>query len=236
MLKPMNTRKNSFFHSFSISTSRFYEERKAHSSWGYFHNLQKLVHMQRRALAAESDYVRKIASSQSSSSLSFSADAREKGAVPLSLIGHIQLLISFTSVPRQRWVPNRGKQTAAPLSSKRGTGRERSFYIEQAHSAHRFPLKDITCVLLAQTHASNKPVSEDEKADDVFSRQHLYCGTPVVTSWAVAGQQVVFLHMYLQTRVTLRAFPVATPRGRSSSSHGGDPQTLGQKYPYCPVM
>ncbi len=43
------------------------------------HNPQKLVHMQRRALAAESDYVRKIASSQSSSSLSFSADARKKG-------------------------------------------------------------------------------------------------------------------------------------------------------------
>ncbi len=40
---------------------------------------------------------------------------------------------------------------------------------------------------------------------------------PVVTSWAVAGQQVVFLHMYLQTRVTLRAFPVATPRGHSVS-------------------
>ncbi len=66
-----------------------------------------------------------------------------KGAVPLSLIGHIQLLISFTSVPRQ--VPNRGKQTAAPLSSKRGTGRERSFYIEKAHSARRFPLEDIAC-------------------------------------------------------------------------------------------
>ncbi len=75
---------------------------------------------------------------------------------------------------------------------------------------------------LTRLHASNKPVSEDEKADDVFSRRHLYCGTPVVTSWAVAGQQVVFLHMYLQTRVTLRAFPVATPRGRSSSSHGGE--------------
>ncbi len=73
-------------------------------------------------------------------------------------------------------------------------------------------------------HASNKSVSEDEKADDVFSRRHLYCGTPVVTSWAVAGQQVVFLHMYLQTRVTLRAFPVATTRGRSSSSHGGEQQ------------
>ncbi len=136
MLKPMNTRKNSFFHSFSIFFST---------------TPKKLVHMQRRALAAESDCVRKIASSQSSSSLSFSTDAREKGAVPLSLIGHIQLLISFTSMPRQRWVPNRGKQTAAPLSSKRGTGRERSFYIEKANSARRFPLKDIVCVLLAQT-------------------------------------------------------------------------------------
>ncbi len=59
--------------------------------------------------------------------------------------------------------------------------------------------------------------ASDEEADDVISRRHLYCGTPVVTSWAVASQQVVFLHMYLQTRVTLRAFPVATPRGRSVS-------------------
>ncbi len=59
--------------------------------------------------------------------------------------------------------------------------------------------------------------ASDEEADDVISRRHLYCGAPVVTSWAVAGQQVVFLHMYLQTRVTLRAFPVATPRGRSVS-------------------
>ncbi len=79
------------------------------------------------------------------------------------------------------------------------------------------------CTLTRFTlHASNKPVSEDEKADDVSSRRHLYCGTPVVTSWAVAGQQVVFFHMYLQTQVTLRAFPVATPRGRSSSSHEGE--------------
>ncbi len=62
--------------------------------------------------------------------------------------------------------------------------------------------------------------ASDEEADDVFSRRHLYCGTPVVTSWAVAGQQVVFLHMYLQTRVTLRAFPVATPRGPPSGNHG----------------
>ncbi len=59
--------------------------------------------------------------------------------------------------------------------------------------------------------------ASDEEADDVISRRHLYCGTPVVMSWAVAGQQVVFLHMYLQTGVTLKAFPVATPRGRSVS-------------------
>ncbi len=49
---------------------------------------------------------------------------------------------------------------------------------------------------------------------------------PVVTSWAVAGQRMVFLHMYLQTRVTLEAFPVATPRGRSSSSHEEGNMTL----------
>ncbi len=88
----------------------------------------------------------KIASSQSSSSLSFSADAREKGAVPLFFLTHRPHPTAnfITSVPRQRWVPNRGKQTAAPR-------RERSFYIEKAHSARRFPLKDIACVLVAQT-------------------------------------------------------------------------------------
>ncbi len=35
--------------------------------------------------------------------------------------------ISIASVPRQRWVPNRGKQTAAPLSSKRGTDENGAF-------------------------------------------------------------------------------------------------------------
>ncbi len=59
--------------------------------------------------------------------------------------------------------------------------------------------------------------ASDEEADDVFSHGPYIVVTPVGTSWAVAGQQVVFLHMYLQTRVTLRVFPVATPRGRSVS-------------------
>ncbi len=90
------------------------------------------------------------------------------------------------------------------------------------------------CTLTRFTlHASNKPVSEDEKADDVFSRRHVYCGTPVVTSWAVAGQQVVFLHMYLQTESRWRAVPVATPRGRSSSSHEGN-LILLYRYGCCP--
>ncbi len=39
---------------------------------------------------------------------------------------------------------------------------------------------------------------------------------PIVTSWAVAGQQVVFLYCMLQARVTLTTFPIANPRGRSS--------------------
>ncbi len=102
------------------------------------HNPQKLVHMQRRALAAESDYVRKIASSQSSSSLSFLADAREKGRSLFSLIGHIQLLISLPPC-----LSSGGSRIAGsrrlPLFPRKGTGRERSFYIEKTHSARRFP-------------------------------------------------------------------------------------------------
>ncbi len=56
--------------------------------------------------------------------------------------------ISSASVPRQRWVPNRGKQTAATLSSKRGTDENGAFFIEKKSD---FPLKDIACVLFAQT-------------------------------------------------------------------------------------
>ncbi len=56
--------------------------------------------------------------------------------------------------------------------------------------------------------------ASDEEADDVFSRRHLYCGTPVVTSWATTGGVFTYVS---SDRVTLRAFPVATPRGRSVS-------------------
>ncbi len=48
---------------------------------------------------------------------------------------------------------------------------------------------------------------------------------PVVTSWAVAGQRMVFFHMFLQARVTLEAFPIVAPRGTQclvphSGNHG----------------
>ncbi len=61
-----------------------------------------------------------------------------KGAVPLFTHRPHPTANFITSVPRQRWVPNSGKQTAAPLPRK-GTGWERSFYIEKTHSARRFP-------------------------------------------------------------------------------------------------
>ncbi len=71
--------------------------------------------------------------------------------------------------------------------------------------------------------SSNRPVSEDEEKLMMYSPGGPFIMVaPVVMSWAVAGQRMVFLHMYLQTRVTLKAFPVATPRGRSSSSYEGE--------------
>ncbi len=126
------------------------------------HNPQKLVHMQRRALAAESDYVRKIASSQSSSSLSFSADAREKGRLPLFFLNHRPHPTAnfITSVPRQRWVPNRGKQTAAPLSSERDRTR--------AELLHR---KSSQCTQISpQGHRVRAPCPNKRRKDCVCHR------------------------------------------------------------------
>ncbi len=42
---------------------------------------------------------------------------------------------SFPSVPRQQWVLNRGKQTAAPPSSKRETDESGAFSSRKTHSA-----------------------------------------------------------------------------------------------------
>ncbi len=126
------------------------------------HNPQKLVHMQRRALAAESDYVRKIASSQSSSSLSFSADAREKGRslFSISLIGHIQLLISLPPCLGSGGSRYRGKQTAAPLSSERDRTR--------AELLHR---KSSQCTQIShQGHRVRAPCPNKRRKDCVCHR------------------------------------------------------------------
>ncbi len=57
---------------------------------------------------------------------------------------------SFPSVPRQPWVLNRRKQTAAPPYSKRETDERLSH--RKKLTVHAYcPLEDITCVLLAQT-------------------------------------------------------------------------------------
>ncbi len=142
----MNTRKKLAFPLLLNLHIEIYEERKAHSSWGLFkfifiiHNLQNSF-ICSGALAAASNDVRKIASSQSSSSLSFSADAR-KGGGPFPAYRPpptANPTISFASVPRQRWVLNCGKQTAAPLSSKRGTGESWASSQRAAHNARKPP-------------------------------------------------------------------------------------------------
>ncbi len=71
--------------------------------------------------------------------------------------------ISIASVPRQRWVSNRGKQTAAPLSSKRGTDENGALTVHAD-----CPLKDIACVLFAQTKRNDRVchrVSNNEDTD-----------------------------------------------------------------------
>ncbi len=64
-------------------------------------------------------------------------------------------------------------------------------------------------------HASD--ASFRRRSDDVFPGRPYIVVAPVVTSWAVAGQRMVFFHMFLQARVTLEAFPIVSPRGRSVS-------------------
>ncbi len=91
-------------------------------------------------LAAESDDVRKIASSQSSSSLSFTADVREKGRSlsNSSAISNcephdfIRLRASATVGPESR------EADSCPSFLEKRDRREWSFSIEKAHSARRF--------------------------------------------------------------------------------------------------
>ncbi len=68
-----------------------------------------------------------------------------------SLIGHIQLLVSLPPCLGSGGSRIAGSRQLPLFPRKEGQDDERSFYIEKAHSARRFPLKDIASVLLAQT-------------------------------------------------------------------------------------
>ncbi len=71
-------------------------------------------------------------------------------------------------------------------------------------------------VLLPDCTLQTKPSMKTKEVDDVFSRRPLYCGrarSDVIGCRRPTGG--VFICM-LHTRVTLTAFPIATPRGCSS--------------------
>ncbi len=251
----MNTRKNSFFFFFydpQPPKTRSYAE-KSTSRWIWLCQKDRIVTIQQLTLVL--------------------GRRARKGAVPLFFLTHRPHTTAnfITSVPRQRWVPNRGKQTAAPLSSDRGTGRERSFYIEKAHSARRFPLKDIACMLFAQTKdakivciiavgpdfsthnlkrlASARHLIERKlysyqiarfKQTSQWRRKSWWCILPAALILWHAGSDVmgcrrptggVFKYVSSDTSHA-EAFPVATPRGRSSSSHGGEPHILHKQANY----
>ncbi len=167
----MNTRKkNSFFHSFSISTSRFYEERKAHSSWGWFGQKDSFLWSTtpKTRSYAEKSTSRWIWLCQKDRivtiqqlTLVLGRRAR-KGAVPLFFLNHRPHPTAnfITSVPRQRWVPNRGKQTAAPLSSERDRTR--------AEPLHR---KSSQCTQISpQGHHVRAPCPNKRRKDCVCHR------------------------------------------------------------------
>ncbi len=59
--------------------------------------------------------------------------------------------------------------------------------------------------------------ASDEEADDVFSRQSLYCGRAGSDVMGCRRPTDGVFHMFLQARVTLEAFPIVAPRGRSVS-------------------
>ncbi len=231
------------------------------------HNPSKNLFICSGALAAASDDVRKIASSQSSSSLSFSADAR-KGAVPLQLIGHIQLRTPrFHSPPclgnGGSWIA--GSRRLPLFPRKEGQARAELPHREPLTMHANRPLKDIACVLHAQTkdatvvcvigcqitrtriHTLPKRLASARhsrvrklysyqihsarfKQTSQWRRKSWWCILPAALLLWHAGSDVMGcrrptggVFSYVSSdRVTLRAFPVATPRGRSSSSHEGE--------------
>ncbi len=204
---------------------------------------------------------------EGSSASSFSADAR-KGAVPFQHIGHIQLRTPrFHSPPclgnGGSWIA--GSRRLPLFPRKEGQARAELPHREPLTMHANRPLKDIACVLHAQTkdatvvcvigcqitrtriHTLPKRLASARhsrvrklysyqihsarfKQTSQWRQKSWWCILPAALILWHAGSDVmgcrrptggVFTYVS-SDRVTLRAFPVATPRGRSSSSHEGE--------------
>ncbi len=197
-----------------------------------------------------------------------SRPTREKGAVPFQLIGHHQLRTPrFHSPPclgnGGSWIA--GSRRLPLFPRKEGQARAELPHREPLTTHANRPLKDIACVLHAQTkdatvvcvigcqitrtriHTLPKRLASARhsrvrklysyqihsarfKQTSQWRRKSWWCILPAALILWYAGSDVMGcrrptggVFSYVSSdRVTLRAFPVATPRGRSSSSHEGE--------------
>ncbi len=197
-----------------------------------------------------------------------SRPTREKGAVPFQLIGHHQLRTPrFHSPPclgnGGSWIA--GSRRLPLFPRKEGQARAELPHREPLTMHANRPLKDIACVLHAQTkdatvvcvigcqitrtriHTLPKRLASARhsrvrklysyqihsarfKQTSQWRRKSWWCILPAALILWYAGSDVMGcrrptggVFSYVSSdRVTLRAFPVATPRGRSSSSHEGE--------------
>ncbi len=197
-----------------------------------------------------------------------SRPTREKGAVPFQLIGHIQLRTPRFHSPLclgngGSWIA--GSRRLPLFPRKEGQARAELPHREPLTMHANRPLKDIACVLHAQTkdatvvcvigcqitrtriHTLPKRLASARhsrvrklysyqihsarfKQTSQWRRKSWWCILPAALILWHAGSDVMGcrrptggVFSYVSSdRVTLRAFPVATPRGRSSSSHGGE--------------
>ncbi len=206
-----------------------------------------------------------------------SRPTREKGAVPFQLIGHHQLRTPrFHSPPclgnGGSWIA--GSRRLPLFPRKEGQARAELPHREPLTMHANRPLKDIACVLHAQTkdatvvcvigcqitrtriHTLPKRLASARhsrvrklysyqihsarfKQTSQWRRKSWWCILPAALILWYAGSDVMGcrrptggVFSYVSSdRVTLRAFPVATPRGRSSSSHEGEHEISNLKKP-----
>ncbi len=204
-----------------------------------------------------------------------SRPTREKGAVPFQLIGHHQLRTPrFHSPPclgnGGSWIA--GSRRLPLFPRKEGQARAELPHREPLTMHANRPLKDIACVLHAQTkdatvvcvigcqitrtriHTLPKRLASARhsrvrklysyqihsarfKQTSQWRRKSWWCILPAALILWYAGSDVMGcrrptggVFSYVSSdRVTLRAFPVATPRGRSSSSHEGERSLHSQR-------